>query len=334
MKPLNFSHFKNEALTFLESTFKKITASNIDVFHWPVDHLCYRTQTEAEYLFYKNELSQFSQLLIESEVNGRFISTFKLFESLKYQSRYIDLIELPAPKPGKITPTGFEHIEFVSPKSLIWIKEKYSHLNLKTAGLKKNFNQELEINLGEGSIKFHNQSLESVINLESQLLAFSALNNSMVLSNLKAYSPLVAGTFPLRLNTESSDLDILVHAKDLNKLESELKAIYKDIRIKFHKYKVEGIESLIVNFIFQKVPIEIFAQDIQSCEQRAYKHFQVEEQLLKLGGNPLRQKVMSLRQQGLKTEPAFAKALNLVGDPYIKLLDLHGLTEDKLISYL
>lgn len=68
----------------------------------------------------------------------------------------------------------------------------------------------------------------------------------------------------------------------------------------------------------------------KSLHQNAYRHFQIEERLLKLGGKNLRRKILEFRGFGYKTEPAFAKVLGLVGDPYESLLNLHKETEEVL----
>jgi hypothetical protein len=58
------------------------------------------------------------------------------------------------------------------------------------------------------------------------------------------------------------------------------------------------------------------------AEQAGWRHFVVEQRLLAQGGQSLAATVMALRRGGLKTEPAFAAALKLRGDPYHALLEL------------
>ena len=48
----------------------------------------------------------------------------------------------------------------------------------------------------------------------------------------------------------------------------------------------------------------------------------VEDKLLAQHGEAFRQQIVSLKRQGYKTEPAFALALGLEGDPYLALLTL------------
>jgi hypothetical protein len=47
----------------------------------------------------------------------------------------------------------------------------------------------------------------------------------------------------------------------------------------------------------------------------------IEHHLLNYYDEEFRLKIVSLKEQGYKTEPAFAKVLNLKGDPYQALLN-------------
>ena len=87
---------------------------------------------------------------------------------------------------------------------------------------------------------------------------------------------------------------------------------------------VDGLETVIIHFIVDSIPFEIFAQNLEPVRQKAYLHFLVEERLLKEVGKDFISLVQRLRKQGMKTEPAFARALNLPGDPYTALLELQS----------
>jgi len=54
----------------------------------------------------------------------------------------------------------------------------------------------------------------------------------------------------------------------------------------------------------------------------------VEYKLLKQYGEELRKRIVSLKKQGYKTEPAFAIELNLAGDPYEALLAFEMNSDD------
>lgn len=320
MKEDKFLLLALEFLHRLEEDLFKNTITIKD--HWDIDHLCYRVGEESRYEFLKESFLSFGDLLIESEVNGRLISTFKLHHPIFFKTWRIDLLELPAPKKGKTTPEGFEHIEIVIDTPFKTIMDIYPHLDLETKGLAKDYNQELEICLGERNIKFHHSSLYSVINLEKNEAVYKALMKSQVLSIFKDHHPLVAGTFPLGVYNSESDLDILLTSTDLQALAQTLQTHYGHYsNFKIDQLDVDGLPTLISHFTFENVPFEIFAQDRHPVEQVGYRHFQIEERLLKLGGKSFFEKVKALRLKGLKTEPAFAEALGLSGDPYKELLN-------------
>lgn len=157
--------------SFLSKIFEQIKELNIDISEMYPDHICYRTSSEEEYKKVKEAFFNYGDLLIESDVNGRLISTFKFNKPILFEQYKIDLIEIPAPKKGAVYESGLEHIELVTKEDLNSIKEKYSHLSFDTSAMSKELNAELKLKLKDGlSIKFHNQSLEKVIEIEKALL--------------------------------------------------------------------------------------------------------------------------------------------------------------------
>jgi hypothetical protein len=48
----------------------------------------------------------------------------------------------------------------------------------------------------------------------------------------------------------------------------------------------------------------------------------IEHHFLQTKGDNFRKEIIQLKEIGLKTEPAFAKALSIEGDPYLELLKL------------
>lgn len=331
---MNQIKFEELAVDFLEKLFKKMGDVGIEIPpHWDIDHLCYRVDSLSRYEELKTLFKAFSTKLIESDVNGRPIATFKLNSCINFKNHSIDVVELPAPKPSKPTQEGFEHIEIVCDESFVELEEKYKYLKLDLGGLKKNFNQEFEIDLGERNLKFHHMSLESVIRVEENKRVFNALENSKILKNFKNFTPFVAGTFPLGVYTAESDVDILMYAEDLNELEHLLKNEYKTLEaFTTRRSHVDGLETLVVNFNLNEVPFEIFAQNRDVTKQKAYLHFQIEERLLKIGGSPFTKVVVENRRKGLKTEPAFAEALGIQGDAYAELLLLQKYSTSELKS--
>ena len=155
---------------FLKVLSSQLIESNIEIKpDWVIDHICYRVSTEDEYTDLKNFFIKKNELLIESTVGGRLISTYKLSKPLNILGQKVSVLELPAPKIGKVTPEGYEHIEIVCSESFEELIKVYGHLKLDKKGMNKDINPELEIELDTCSIKFHHQTLESVIEYEKSL---------------------------------------------------------------------------------------------------------------------------------------------------------------------
>jgi len=331
---LQSDNLRNQAVIFLDKATACMDAVNLDIQNWSIDHLCYRVETFDRYEEVKLLLSCIGTLLGESDVGGRPIATYKLFAPIRFAERIIDLIELPAPKPGKNCAEGFEHLEIVLPIPFQRLMERHPNLQFDTSGLKKPFNQELKLPLEDGiGIKFHHLSLESVINLENNTIVFNALSASNILKVLREYDPLIAGTYPLGVHTENSDIDIIASAQNISAARILIRKTYGQ-NTDFHDRmtSVKGRETYIANFTWEKVPFEIFIQTIPSVEGTAYKHFLIEERLLKVKGPAFSDTIRTLRtNENLKTEPAFAKALRLEGDPYQALFGLSHLSELELI---
>lgn len=155
-----------DPVDFLEKLFYMLEDIGLDVEKYPLDHLCYRVETMNEYREKKMALEAFGTLLIESMVNGRLISTFKLTEPIVFKNRKIDLIELPSPKSGHKYKSGLEHVEFVTKDPLHKIVDRYPQYAFEVFGIHKKVNADITLKLGDYCIRFHNQSLEDVIKAE------------------------------------------------------------------------------------------------------------------------------------------------------------------------
>lgn len=156
------------AILFLDKIFTHIEQNKIDIKDWPIDHICYRTSSLENYQESKKYFEQLGELLIESDVNGRPIASYKLYEPIKYKHYSIPVVEVPAPKKGKDTLEGFEHIELVMDANFNEIIDKYPHCKFDIKGLSKELNPELEIEFEDCAIKLHHQSLEEVIEIEKR----------------------------------------------------------------------------------------------------------------------------------------------------------------------
>ena len=159
---------------------------------------------------------------------------------------------------------------------------------------------------------------------ERQKRAFEVLTKYKVFEKLSNFSPILAGTIPIGIDIDGSDLDIICEV-DLRFEEDFLDEIMFSKLIPFeNKATVENIfldneKCIVINFMLEEFPIEIFAQNKPTTQQNAYLHMIAEHKILQEKGEDFKQKIIELKKKGIKTEPAFGMLLNLE-NPYEDLL--------------
>ena len=158
-----------------------------------------------------------------------------------------------------------------------------------------------------------------------QVKTYHILTKNKIMERLKKYDPIQAGTIPINIDIENSDLDVICCFKELGEFARTTKELFGQMEgfaIKTRKH--QNTLSVKANFRVDDFEIEIFGQDIPTRLQNAYRHMVIEHRLLCERGEPFRQEIIKLKQQGYKTEPAFAKLLGIEGDPYTGLLALEN----------
>ncbi len=150
-----------------------------------------------------------------------------------------------------------------------------------------------------------------------QQQAYKVLTQNNILQKLAGFTPILVGTIPINIDIEESDLDIICQWKEKEKFISLLKKEFEE----YTKFNLQSDnEKIICNFWIDTFEIEIFGQNTPTTQQYAYRHMLVEHELLEKYGEEFRLKIIALKQQGIKTEPAFAELLGLKGNPYKELL--------------
>lgn len=159
---------------------------------------------------------------------------------------------------------------------------------------------------------------------ERQKRAYEVLTKYKVFEKLKLYSPILAGTVPIEIDIAGSDLDLICEVN----LEFEEEFLDDLMFSKFIPYDVEveypiinGEKCITLNFILEEFPIEIFGQNKPTTQQNAYLHMIAEHKILQEKGEEFKHKIIELKKQGIKTEPAFGMLMNLE-NPYEDLLKL------------
>jgi hypothetical protein len=158
---------------------------------------------------------------------------------------------------------------------------------------------------------------------EKQVKVYHVLTDNQVLEKLVAYHPILVGTIPIHIDIENSDLDIICEILDKAEFINELNRLFRHEK-GFSISESATFNAIKASFLMGGFEIEIFGQNIPTTQQNAYRHMLIEHRLLLEKGEKFRQKIIDLKQQGYKTEPAFAKLLGLEGNPYEELLKLES----------
>jgi hypothetical protein len=160
---------------------------------------------------------------------------------------------------------------------------------------------------------------------ERQQKAYQLLSKYRFFEKLKVYSPILAGTIPIEIDVEDSDLDIICEVNFsfeedfLDELLMVSKCIPENTDVQVNYPVINGEKCIVLNFVLEDFPIEIFGQNKPTTQQNAYLHMMAEYRILQEKGEEFKQKIIQLKQQGMKTEPAFGLLLGLE-NPYEDLL--------------
>lgn len=168
-----------------------------------------------------------------------------------------------------------------------------------------------------------------------QRSASQCLSDLRIMQSLEAYTPVVCGTIPLRIDIAGSDIDIICEADDFVKLEQLLRKQYAALSAFACCHRlIRGTPSLVTNLRHQNFEVEIFAQAVPVRQQYAFRHMCIEKRILDLAELAFRQEIIQLKTEGMKTEPAFAHLLKLSGDPYDSLLILENHSDAEIRALL
>jgi hypothetical protein len=170
-----------------------------------------------------------------------------------------------------------------------------------------------------------------------QRRTYAILKDLGILTTLGIFDPVVAGTIPLGLYLPSSDIDIICEVAPAasQAFEQLLRFHYGHLpAFRLGRARSGPQPALVSSFRYAQVEVEVFGQALPTAQQYAFRHLVVEHAVLRAGGPAWRTAVRRLKEQGLKTEPAFAALLQLPGNPYEALLTLEKLSPAELAGRL
>lgn len=146
-----------------------------------------------------------------------------------------------------------------------------------------------------------------------QQAGYRAIVSCGILGQLQDFGPVVVGTLPLDLFTYSSDIDFICYAPDLDKFQTNLRNPSRK--------QLGGVDSVVASFEHDGFQFEIVGQPVHVRDQVAYRHLVTEWEILSANDAAFKTRILELKRKGIKTEPAFAQALGLQGDPYQAMLN-------------
>lgn len=151
--------------------------------------------------------------------------------------------------------------------------------------------------------------------------AYKILKENKIMEVLSEFDPILAGTIPINIDIENSDLDIICYWKNKTEFIATISSLFGNkTEFKIWESIIDERESVVANFKIDDFEIEIFGQNIPTKNQNAYRHMIIEHEILESKGENFRLEIIKLKQNGYKTEPAFGELLGLKTNPYLELL--------------
>ncbi|MEM1087208.1 MAG: DUF4269 domain-containing protein [Pseudomonadota bacterium] len=172
--------------------------------------------------------------------------------------------------------------------------------------------------------------------MTSQAGIYAVLSAHNILEKLARFDAVWVGSTALDVHGPDSDIDICCSAKnDLKGFADSLTQLFSaepNFRIETRPYR--GQPSCFASFDLSGQKTEVWGRNHSVENHEFYRFFKVEERLLRFGGDDLRSAVRGLKSEGLSTEQAFARALDLNGDPEEALLALYEADAMTLLALL
>lgn len=152
---------------FFSDLLERMKKCRIDITGMPMSHLLYRTATISEYENRRDELKILCNEFVETQFNGRAISILILKEPLLLEDGFtVSMIELPAPRPAHMYPSGLESIGVIVGKKLLDFINQYNDI---LTGVKDNgqHSQSAFITFDNNkTAKFYDISLREIVMLQ------------------------------------------------------------------------------------------------------------------------------------------------------------------------
>lgn len=153
--------------TFFSDLLYRLKKLDIDVTGMPMTHLLYRVTTLPEYENLRDQLKVFCSEFVETPFNGRAVSILILEKPLILEDGFmVSMIELPAPRPVHMYPSGLESIGLFVGESLPKFKNQYKNV---LTGVKEHgqYCQPAFVTFeNDKTVKFYDYTLRDIVLLQ------------------------------------------------------------------------------------------------------------------------------------------------------------------------
>ena len=183
---------------------------------------------------------------------------------------------------------------------------------------------ETATNIGESAVLANWEGVEFLLGgSAAQRQAYGVLRTFGLPDVLARFDAVLVGAVSLDLGGEGSDLDLACNVQDLEGFQRVLKDLFGDAPGFWTiRKRIDGRHSVVSWFNAGKFGIGISGEDLPVRDQTRVRLTAVEDRLLRIGGELLKQSVLDLIGQGASPESAFSALLGFSGDPGEALLEL------------
>ena len=152
---------------FFSDLLYRMKKVGIDISGMPMSHLLYRVVTIPEYEDLRDKLKSFCSEFVETQFNGRAVSVLGLKEPLQLEDGFkVSVIELPAPRPVHMYPSGLESIGVIVGKALPQFINQYKNILTGVKDHGEHCQPAFITFDNEKTSKFYDISLDEIVTLQ------------------------------------------------------------------------------------------------------------------------------------------------------------------------
>jgi predicted metalloenzyme YecM len=164
---MNLKQLIGDYEIFFSDLLHRLKETGIDITGMPMTHLLYRVETLPEYETLRDQIKVFCSEFVETQFNGRAVSILILEQPLVLEDGFtVSMIELPAPRPVHMYPSGLESIGIFVGASLPEFKKQYKNV---LTGIKEHgqYCQPAFITFdNDKTVKFYDYTLRDIVLLQ------------------------------------------------------------------------------------------------------------------------------------------------------------------------